>query len=106
MVVDDYHVGSQRLPPRRHHETIAILCAGLAQAVFARRGREAPRGCILRYLPEFALVSAAADAREARDTLQVSGVLAALHLPLREVALQIIAANVVGASLEQGRGHR
>src|SRR3989442_945741 len=81
MVVDDHHVGGQRLPPRRHHETIAILCAGLPQAVFARRGREAPRECILRYLRKLALVSAAADAREARDTPQVSDVLASLPWP-------------------------
>jgi hypothetical protein len=106
VVIDDHHVGRERLPARFHHETRVVARALRPQAVLPRGGDVRPDGGIFGHRGTGGLVSAARRPRKALDLVEVPDVVAALQPPVLERALQVVVADVVRAALQQRHGHR
>ena len=101
VVVDDDHVGVERLAPRLQHEAVGVVRAVLAEAVVAGGGDERPDRRVLGDVGQLRAVAALGRTREGDDLRQVADVVARRQAVLARGALEVVVADVVGAALEQ-----
>ena len=106
VVVDDDDVGVERFLARLHHEAFAMERAVAAEAVVARRRDERPDRRVFRNVGELRAVAALGRARERDDLRQIPRVGARRQPALARRALEMVMADVVGATLEQRDGDR
>ena len=107
VMIDDDDVGLERRLARLHHEALAEERAVAAEAAVPGRRHQRPDAGVLGDVGQLAAVAGLARAGERDDLRQVAGVVARRQPAVRRRALQMVVADVIGATLEQRqRGRR
>jgi hypothetical protein len=101
VVIDDDHVGFERVLARLHHEALVEVMAVTAEAVLARRGHMRPYRRGLGDAGAIGFVACRRRAREALDQREVARVVAAREARVRRRALKVMVTHVIRAAFEQ-----
>src|SRR5205809_5137752 len=106
MMVDDDHIGVERVLARLQHEAFLVERTVRAQTIVAGRCDERPDRRVLGHVPKLGAIAAFTCARERDYFLQVADVFARWQPVLARRALEMMMTDVVRASLEYRNGHR